>query len=139
VSLGAACESADGTTFAVLALDSYALAVEALSTQSALIELVVGADGGVTPGAEHPFSTLPEDPKWFNLILTLDLAAKTATLALGNNAALDGIALTQVPATLASAATARIDLGAEIHAVTAPTLLGGCHAHVDNVAFDVLP
>jgi hypothetical protein len=142
-SLGNGCLNADGVAFVLLSFasndvaapGSYSVGVTATATTSSLVEFTSGTDGGLTVGASHPFGSLPVEPTWFLLTLTLDLSAQTATVSVGSSLALNAAKLVDAPAASMLDSTALLDVGAQIKDVGAVS--AGCRVHIDNVLLDL--
>jgi hypothetical protein len=144
-SLGLGCLNADGVAFVALSFalsnaaapGSYSVGVTATATASNLVEFTSGTDGGLNAGTSHPFGSLPVDPNWFLLTLTLDLSAQTATVSVGNSVALNEVKLMDAPPASMLDSTAMLDVGAQIKDLSAVS--AGCRVHIDNVLVDLLP
>ncbi len=136
IQVGAGCvASSDGVVVALVKAGAYAVAVQAASTEARLLELKYGGgDGGVQNTVTHPFSTLPTDPKWFELVIDVALKASTATVSIDGATALDSLPLTLSPPS--SASSAIVFLGAQVN--DSQAISAGCKVHVDNVLFDIL-
>jgi hypothetical protein len=125
----------DGATLVTLGLGPYSLALVAGSSGSSLMELRVGADGGLALSAEHPLSsTLPTD-SWRNVVIDSDLAARVVTVTIADKSVLsDSLLYATADAQPDMAGPMSIAVGPAIENQAAQS--AGCRVRVDNVLVD---